>query len=258
MKSEEEKRQPIDWEDYERRHPPIETPVDGRAYNYVQACECGAWSLKIWKWDDKDQVYIVPYKCRSWRHEGECRLWRGAQDFVRIREGMQKLDDWTYIVLTFYQPPGADMKKMYKDGMRKWSALRKRIIRSHGKFKYVQTWERHDSGFPHVNLAISNREMWLQAIGEPEANFREYLMLPAFECGFGQVGWMEKLKSKDQMAGYLVKLARELTGAGIKNQIPTNAPKHFRRIRASQHTLPAVYRSIDVTGVLRFISSGNQ
>jgi hypothetical protein len=43
------------------------------------------------------------------------------------------------------------------------------------------------------------------------------------------------------MAGYLVKLAKELTGAQAKkgDQAPLHAPRHFRRIRASRGLLPA-------------------
>jgi hypothetical protein len=52
------------------------------------------------------------------------------------------------------------------------------------------------------------------------------------------------------MAGYLVKLTRELTGAGPKNQIPVNAPRHFRRLRASKGLLPPRKKNDHVTGAL--------
>ena len=52
------------------------------------------------------------------------------------------------------------------------------------------------------------------------------------------------------MAGYLTKLARELTGAGVKSQVPVNAPRHFRRIRASAKLLPPRKKNPDITGIL--------
>jgi hypothetical protein len=45
------------------------------------------------------------------------------------------------------------------------------------------------------------------------------------------------------MAGYLVKLARELVGADNKSQIPWDAPPHFRRLRATRGLLPPVHKS---------------
>lgn len=54
------------------------------------------------------------------------------------------------------------------------------------------------------------------------------------------------------MAGYLVKLARELTGSARKDQVPVDAPSHFRRLRASRGLLPAAFTgSGEYTGEMR-------
>jgi hypothetical protein len=58
------------------------------------------------------------------------------------------------------------------------------------------------------------------------------------------------MREANAMAGYLVKLARELTGAAVKDQVPVNAPSHFRRLRASQGLLPPPYKNPEITGAL--------
>jgi hypothetical protein len=139
--------------------------------------------------------------------------------------------------------------------------LRKRIIREFGEIEYIQTWERHQSGFPHVHLAIHSESIQEACTHRKRSNdddvfgylnFVDVLQRHAVECHFGPRGWLEPLKNKKAMAGYMVKLARELTGAKGKSQIPINAPPHFRRIRASRKLLPPVHRDPDITGVLRF------
>jgi hypothetical protein len=76
------------------------------------------------------------------------------------------------------------------------------------------------------------------------------------DAGFGWRCWGEQLSGKSEaIAGYLTKLSRELTGAGPKGQIPIDAPRHFRRLRASRKTLPPRRKS-DWTGRLVFSSIG--
>jgi hypothetical protein len=60
------------------------------------------------------------------------------------------------------------------------------------------------------------------------------------------------MRDQDAMCGYLVKTAKELIGAAGKNQIPINAPRHFRRLRASRGLLPPVHRNPDITGMMVF------
>jgi hypothetical protein len=67
---------------------------------------------------------------------------------------------------------------------------------------------------------------------------------------FGKISYCEAMKDGTRMAGYLTKLAKELTGAGVKHQVPVNAPRHFRRIRASIGLLPPRYKDPEITGRL--------
>jgi hypothetical protein len=74
----------------------------------------------------------------------------------------------------------------------------------------------------------------------------------AVACGFGPIGWLEPLRSQEAMAGYFVKLARELTGEKDNLQIPIEAHAHFRRLRASVRLLPPPLKNPDMTGLLHF------
>lgn len=134
-----------------------------------------------------------------------------------------------------------------------WASFRKRLVRAWGKTAYVQTWERHQKGGAHVNVIVGNAEIHKRCRDGGWREFRKRWAIPnAVECGFGPVLWVEPVRSVSEMAGYLVKLARELTGADLKNQIPTDAPAHFRRIRASRGLLPKPIKSGLYTGRMIF------
>jgi hypothetical protein len=220
--------------------------------SYIYACECELWHLKIWPKDGSTPPQNVPFRCRSWRHEGECRLFKGAQDFCRIRDAIAKYDYWLHVTLTHAQPKGIDPTKLFLDGKNKWAKLRKRCETDWAPMKYIQTWEIHRSGIPHIHIAFMSVKMFESAILDPIDNWRMLLQDDAVACGFGEIGWVERLHSRERMAGYLGRLARELTGKGKEYQIPVNAPKNFRRIRASVRLLPPVLKNPDITGTLKF------
>jgi hypothetical protein len=126
------------------------------------------------------------------------------------------------------------------------------MYRAFGRFRYVQTWERFQAGGCHVNLITANRAI-LKMLGDLATPDKPpWFVLNGQDCGFGYKCWGEPLTGRPgDIAGYLTKLARELTGAGIKNQIPLDAPRHFRRLRASRKTLPPRRKS-EWTGRLVF------
>lgn len=220
--------------------------------DYITACECGAWSLEIWKKKDPATRITVPFKCRSWRHEGDCRLWKGAQDFQRIKGTMDLLQNWTHVCLTYRQRDRTLSYRQFRDCLSCWSRLRKRIKRQFGWFKYICTWERHESGWPHAHVVIASKALLDACTDHPKVNFRTLLRGHAVASGFGPVGWCEGIATRAAMAGYLCKLARELTGRGKDYQIPTNAPRHFRRLRASVGLLIPPHKDPEMTGVLRY------
>jgi len=233
----------------------------------ILACELGSWTVKTWRKDDPGKVGYRRFECRSWRHEGECRQWKGAQDFVRVKEALESRDGWLYLVLTFDQSRWKNEWSAYRGGGKMWhNRLRSLLIRKYGKIDYVQTWERHQSGFPHVNLVIHNKAMLTACAVEDcthrrrvgsrvrlcagYAALRQEIKQLAVRAGFGPVIWMEPMRGREALAGYVTKLSRELVGAGVKNQVPVNAPSHFRRLRASRGLLPPPHKNDKVTGEL--------
>jgi hypothetical protein len=108
----------------------------------------------------------------------------------------------------------------------------------------------HQSGYPHVNVTISNRQIHAAAGREKDKNNPSWLSAAAEECGFGWKCHASPMRDGPGMAGYLTKLGLELAGAARKNQVPVNAPRHFRRIRASRGLLPQRFKDPDITGQL--------
>lgn len=222
---------------------------------YCSACERGDWSLFVWKkGTNYDGAMAVRYSCRSWRHPGDCARWKGAQDFRRIEHAVKSFENWVYIVLTYDQSLYRDPTEQYVHGVQHWSILRKRLTRKFGPIRYIQTWERHKKGGSHVNVVISNRNLWDACSGDGWRKVRREVIRPAaVASGFGPVCWVEQIRTKKGMAGYLAKLSRELTGGSVKDQIPWDAPPHFRRIRASQGTLPPPIHSEEYTGKMMWM-----
>lgn len=211
---------------------------------YVEACRHNSWHLMLTE-ECIEDAYAVPYRCRSWRHEGDCCQWRGAQDFMRVSEGIRRFDSWVYVVLTFKQSEWWDWKEQYKLSYPMWSAMRCRITRRFGKFHYIQTWERHRKGGLHVNILISNESIFERCFFGSDEWVQLFLRPAAVDIGFGERCWCERMRDNTQsgMAGYLTKLSRELVGANEKGQIPYDAPPHFRRLRASRGVLPPPHKS---------------
>jgi hypothetical protein len=224
----------------------------------VQMCETGSHLIALWDPVTLQIASFVPFSCRSWRHEGECQRHKGAQDFVRVSDGiLSRGDRWVYLVLTFVQRFESEWD-CYKAGYERWDKLRKRLVREFGKIWYVQTWEKHvKTDYPHVNLVLNNEGIWEACKDDGWRSFRQWLKPHLIECGFGTITpYVEPLRPHSGLglAGYLTKLSRELTGASTKNQVPVNAPPHFRRIRATRGLLPPVYRPGRYQGALMPVS----
>lgn len=243
------------------------TPLEGRLrLKSIEACERQDWSLLSWPRigldlgtgelrPDSGTPAVRPFLCGSWRCR-RCARWRGAVDFSRCSVGVRSRKFWVYAVLTFDPANYRDRWECFEAAGECWdSHLRQALRNELGRFAYLQTWERHLSGWPHVNLILSGESLrdLVERGGVEEREhhgrtclfprrFRQWLRAAAQRAGFGPVAWVEVLRQDhaDAMAGYLVKLARELTGASSKkgDQSPLMAPKGFRRLRASRGLLP--------------------
>jgi hypothetical protein len=200
----------------------------------------------------------TPFLCGSWRCR-RCAAWRGAVDFRRCAQGVTARSWWVYVVLTFDPAVGADQWDAYRMVGKMWDEHLRQSIRSRvGRFAYLQTWERTRSGWPHVNLLMTSDGLreWVESEGVSTrwnaragrwsllpSRWRSWMRSAAMRAGFGRVMWAEVIapSSRESMAGYLCKLSTELVGAANKkgDQSPVQAPRHFRRFRASRGLLPA-------------------
>ena len=226
------------------------------ALSYVHACATDRWHIEMWRRDGSDPTRRhFTFRCNSWRHAGCCRRYCGACDFARVSEALAQHQHWSLLVLTYPQRewPRNKMDELFRFGLTAWSRLRKRLIEEVGRIGYIQTWEIHKSEYPHCNVAITNAHLLRYAKCDPrEKNGwkQAWLEKATVEVGFGKVCCLKPIHDQVGMAGYLTKVAMELTGAGAKGQVPVNAPRHFRRLRASRGMLPPRIRSADMTGRL--------
>jgi len=242
----------------------FESTTGAYSPKYINACRVGAWSIVTWPVADPSEVKFRKFKCRSWRHEGECSRWKGAQDFARIASALKEnRGSWTYIVQTFardreFRNPYEAYKGLYFC----WAKQRKRIFRKWKDFKYITLVEKHRDrtdketgeiiqGWPHLNILIRNEALAKACAGDGWKSVRRNWLEPvAKACGFGMRTWIEPVRGSEKMAGYFVKLCGTAGELSKPSQSPDNAPKNFRRLRASQGLLPLPYKNPDFTGCL--------
>lgn len=223
----------------------------------VNACERQSASLLLWRGaPGKAAVQVAPYRCGSWRCQ-YCAWSVGREDYRRIEAAALSRERWMYGVLTFDPADVGSRDDAYREAGRRWDKyLRRRLERRFGRIEYMQTWERHLSGWPHMNILFRSSELYAEldkrgferrwakraqrwALWSPwRRAFRRF----AIDSGFGQCVWLEAIepKNREAMAAYLTKVSHEFTSSSTKkgDQRPFEAPPHFRRVRASRELLP--------------------
>ncbi len=129
--------------------------------------------------------------------------------------------------------------------------LREQIRKHFGVTDYVLTWEITKKDRPHANVLIDAERLWrfVDASGgwtwkKDRTRFRregrlcrfskplrDLLQQWAIDAGFGDKRfWCEvAMPEDDALAGYVSKLALEMSGSVQKKQAPINRPKGFRR-----------------------------
>lgn len=225
----------------------------------VQACQRGEWSRllvnrKLGAWD------FVTFRCNTWRCT-RCAPQANAREAWRIERalGRCRLEDVLFLTLTFDRPAGATALSRWKAAQACWKRFRDALVYELGaglgratkkaRLTYVQVWEQHEDGWPHLHALIVSREL-ARAVrehgshpmphprtGEPRPIWhyvRNKLRAMARGAGFGPVADLQFVDpGKGRMAGYLVKIADELSDSLEKDQRPLRAPFRFRRIRAT-------------------------
>lgn len=265
--------------------PPIPAPprLRGSVPGYVRACHGRKWHLRVWKKGGRPGDYIrAPYFCRSWRHPGKCAATRSGEDFGRIFAalGPYPAEHVVFAVLTVKPTEWKDEAAAY-EGLRDcWRSFAKAVRREWGEMVYVSTVEKTRRGWPHLNVIMVSPGLG-ESLEEMPAFVLQWFKDHADACGFGNQVFLERARTKQQVAGYVVKLADmavaaeaaegeeapdldavrkagehtarsgKTVGEVVKlSQLPRNAPKGFRRLRASPRFLPPPPKNEEWTGEL--------
>lgn len=230
--------------------------------------------LTLWTWDPANPVGArrMVARCKSWRCAG-CQPFRASVDFARIEEALEPYqhDDVTFVVLTidrngrYGDREWESPREAYLELSRMQGLFMKRVNRLLVRkgldpvgSRWVSTVEAHKSGWPHLNIVMVSKGL-AGLVGEASAErlaagltAREATLVTGeleeatVGAGFGVQSTMEVARSKRALAGYVVKVAkthdesfRAVAGEVVKmTQVPLNAPKGLRRIRAGIRFLP--------------------
>lgn len=246
----------------------------------VHLCGGPEYRLTTWRRDGTGEPETEPFRCRSWRC-ARCRSAVAFQDYARIAQGISTRDVWVYVVLTLpAEARRLSLWDRFNGAKAIWRGpFRKALARRWGPSVYVQTWEAHRDGTPHLNLCLSGPAASAMIAGGSHGrvlNVRSELRDMAVRSGFGPVLWVEPAwtpregaeRPLDGLASYLVKcwaalggsgplkargkLAAELARAEAKHgdQTPVGAPPRFRRFSASPRLLPPRLKGDVVTGLV--------
>jgi hypothetical protein len=166
---------------------------------------------------------------------------------------------YAYVVLTIDPKEYAwNSEKAWVELERNWNRLIKRMRREWGKFEYVAVVEQHQNEWPHINLIVAGGDFAAAVAGYGWKDVRREgspFQLMTRECGFGIRLWVEPVRSVVRIGPYASKLSGEVSK---KSQVPTAAPRGFRRLRSSKGFLPAArIKNPDITGRLVFTPLDN-
>jgi len=253
-----------------------------------------SWWIWSWHRERPEVKTRRPYCCGSWRCDGECAGHAAHVLFARLDAATRALpaEGWIFAVLTLDQlgslggrpwPDEATAYRALSRASERWLKRVRRLCERRGWRPPGSEWvivvEAHRSGYPHCNLLVWAPELAEELerdaelrrvagfVGDRLATFglpgfaladvpgiRGELGRHAVACDWGPIGWVERARSPEALAGYLVKLSRrpdETVGELAKLcQLPTNAPFRFRRLRSGKGFLPPISRSETTTGAL--------
>lgn len=233
--------------------PGVGQQLELREPKWMKACAAKAWHLHL-KHKESGKEERVCWRCRSWRHQGECARHVARRDFARISEAFdrERPSSLVYLVLTLDQAKdqahGMTPITAYRSLVRRWQSLRQWLQRRFGRVGYVATVEQHRTGWPHLNVVVSCESFAAAIRTEDRKNgiAPGWLKGAAVRAGFGYRAWAEAPRNAEELAGYLVKLAHResLMGEVAKlSQLPLASPPGTRRLRSSRAFLPPLTSS---------------
>lgn len=208
-------------------------------------------------------------RCGSWRCPS-CAWWRNAQDFARIVEAFDALavEECCFMVLTMERrlPTALAYQELSRLSRNFLSRLRRAFGGEPGN-RWVMVVEQHRDGYPHANLLMhapaiaanvsaSVKLRRKRGLNEAAIHMRGELERHARGAGWGHcTAEPIRVQQRDaedpaigMVAAYLIKVAARETAKLA--QLPTEAPKGFRRLRSGQRFLPPPRKDPTMTGAL--------
>lgn len=197
-------------------------------------------------------------------------------------------DGWVFFVLTLDREGTFSGRKRWRDAdeafadlsrmsrkflerLRHWASSARvakregrQVMRAPGR-EWVAVVEAHRSGWPHVNLMLWSPELaeyverenerlseeWAR-LGFHKGTLPPQLMRLARSAHWGTLSTAERVRSQDSVLNYMAKLSgeagRAVSELAKMTQLPRNAPKKFRRLRAGKGWLPPRRKDGNITG----------
>ena len=139
---------------------------------HVRACveyrgqKTDNWALWLWPVEKPGTQTRVPYKCNSWRCEGECARHEAAVTFSRLRTAIMDrslpADGWCFLVLTIDRDGYYSGKPWFDsdDAYQRLSTMSRKFLKrlrreyEHPINKWAAIVEQHRTGWPHYNLLV--------------------------------------------------------------------------------------------------------
>ena len=240
----------------------------------MRACQAERWHLRLWKKGSRPgpdrRALRVRYLCKSWRHPGRCAVERSQEDASRIKAALLQHEPHQVMLLVLTFKPGewGDESEAYRGIKDCWRSFAKAVRRQWGEMAYVSTVEKHRKGMPHLNAIVVCKGMAEDMRSMPRY-VEQWVKDTADACGFGHQAFVDVARSREVVAGYIVKLADHVgrtpdegkaqqlqldgtvAGEVVKlTQLPVNAPKGTRRLRSSRGFLPDLTPESEYTGEL--------
>jgi hypothetical protein len=194
---------------------------------------------------------------------------------------LDALDPWPAEALSFWVLTldrngtfGGTPWQSSSDAYKELSALSRRLLKRLNRMidrmcgdrigsRWMSVIEAHRSGWPHANVVLVSRTL-ARIVEEAQrerlaagCTDRESMLVTGeiaahvVGAGWGPQSTAEPIRSRDAVAGYLVKLAGELDEDGTSesrgklagevvkiSQVPLSAPLNFRRLRSGRGFLP--------------------
>lgn len=247
---------------------------------HVRACANnpqreGRWTLAVWPKIRPEDHTRIAYTCSSYRCPSpECQRAAAHRDFAKLHAAVSSVRgerDWCLLVLTIDQHETLAKRASgggWKDEQEAFKALSRmsrnflaRLRRWHERNgwsefgnRWVATVEVQRNGWPHLNLMIHSPGLaqWLEDSGTSQLSgeLRDH----AVASDWGSVGYAERARSRDGLAGYITKLAgdhgRKVGEIAKLTQAPTNARMKLRRIRAGKGFIATKEKNEEWTGIM--------